>query len=355
MISLHLSRNRAIFSVLTVACLLLAACSRPPIPVHQTQVLAFGTLVDITIAGTDKASAGEATAAVIHLLNTLHRRWHAWEPSPVTALNAQLARGEPATVDADMAAVIRRARKLAEQSGGLFNPAIGRLLQLWGFQQDERPEEMPPPAEEEITAWLATHPSMADLTLDGATVSSRNPAVQLDFGAFIKGYGVDLALAELKRRGIDNAIINAGGDLRAMGVRGDRPWRVGIRDPRGPGVLASLEIQGDEAVFTSGDYERYFIHEGLRYHHILDPRSGRPARGTTSVTVVHTSGTEADAAATALFIAGPARWRETAKALGLRQVMLIDDRGTVHVSPELAARLRFETEKPPRLKVEAIQ
>ncbi len=180
---------------------------------------------------------------------------------------------------------------------------------------------------------------------------SVNPAVQLDFGAYLKGYGVDRAMEALIELGIAHAIINAGGDLRAIGRRPERPWRVGIRDPRGPGVMASLEIEGDECVFTSGDYERYFDYEGVRYHHILDPRSGSSARGTMSVTVVHNNGAEADAAATALFIAGPDGWRETAQAMGIEHVMLVDEAGKVYVTPTLAARLTFEAAQPPTLEV----
>ena len=122
----------------------------------------------------------------------------------------------------------------------------------------------------------------------------------------------------------------------------DRPWRIGIRHPRKNQLIASIETRGEESIFTSGDYERSFMYNGKRYHHILDPRTGYPAQGTQSVTVIHTDSGLADAAATALFIAGPEDWIKIAKKLKLTQVMLIDDKGVIHITPEMKNRLKFE-------------
>jgi thiamine biosynthesis lipoprotein len=151
--------------------------------------------------------------------------------------------------------------------------------------------------------------------------------------------------------GVDDAIVNAGGDLRAIGTHGDRPWRIGIRHPRADGVIASVELGRDESVFTSGDYERYFLFRGKRYHHILDPRTGYPARGTASVTVISRDPGAADAAATALVVAGPDEWQAIAWSMGIRNVMLIDHQGRAHVTPSMAKRIRFEVEPPPEVIV----
>ena len=173
------------------------------------------------------------------------------------------------------------------------------------------------------------------------------PGMALDLGGFAKGVAVQRAVDLLLAQGIEHAIVNAGGDLRAVGRHGDRPWRVGVRDTRGPGVLALIEIAGDESVFTSGDYERYFMHEGRRYHHILDPRTGYPARGLASVTVIHPDAGLADAAATALFVAGPGEWPGVASALGTDMVMVVTDDGGIEMSPAMEPRIRFPGEKPP--------
>jgi thiamine biosynthesis lipoprotein len=192
---------------------------------------------------------------------------------------------------------------------------------------------------------------MNDLVLEGTHVSSTNRAVQLDFGAFAKGYGVGRAVEHLRRMGIENLIVNAGGDLRAIGAHGNRPWRIGISNPTAQGVIASVEINHDECVFTSGDYERFFEFRNRRYHHIIDPRTGYPARGTTSVTVIHKDGGTADAAATALFIAGPDQWQTIAHAMGVRDVLLIDGQGRARMTPSMAKRIQFEIDPPPLVMV----
>jgi thiamine biosynthesis lipoprotein len=265
-------------------------------------------------------------------------------------LNAALAAGRAFRPDPSIRTLLQIAAPLAEQSGYRFDPAIGGLSVLWGFHADEPPQG-PPPDAAALRQWQAHKPSLADLSWQGEQVRSANPALQLDFGAFAKGYAVDRAIARLQAFGIRNAIVNAGGDLRAIGRHGARPWRIGIRHPRSPEVLASVEIRADEAVFTSGDYERFFEFQGTRYHHILDPFSGAPARGTTSVTVIDTDASRADAAATALFVAGPEHWHAVARAMGLRYVLLIDDAGVAHMNPAMAQRLHFEMESPPPVQL----
>ncbi len=127
--------------------------------------------------------------------------------------------------------------------------------------------------------------------------------------------------------------------LRAIGDRSGQPWRIPIRRASGSGVLATLNVQGDESVVTRTAHDRDFLYAGVSYHQILDPRSGRPARGTKSVTVIHPDATTAAAAATALFVAGPEHWHGVAQAFGVRYALLVDSKGTVHLNPELRERL----------------
>lgn len=327
--------------------LTLTACSHDDLPVHQEQILVFGTLVDITLQGVDEDQAQQATAAVIHTLNELHHRWHAWEPGPLTDINARLARGETVALEPDQIEVIRGAQQLSRESGYLFNPAIGNLVALWGFHADDRPDNVPPPSPAEIGKLVAQHPVLDDLHFRNNEMRSTNPALQMDFGAYVKSYGVDRAIEELRKHGVRNAIVNAGGDLRAIGRKGDKPWRIGIRDPRGPGILASIEIQDDESVFTSGDYERFFNYQGRRYHHIIDPRTGYPPEGAMSATVIYPGGGIGGGASTALMVAGPKDWLAVAHGMHLKQAMLVDADRKVYTTPDLAKRLRFEIDPPP--------
>ncbi|HEY5604083.1 MAG TPA: FAD:protein FMN transferase, partial [Gammaproteobacteria bacterium] len=244
--------------------------------------------------------------------------------------------------------LIRRGTELAELSGNRFNPAIGQLIKLWGFASDEFPKG-PPPAADAIQKLVEQKPVMRDLVLDGVQLKTTNPAVRLDFGAFAKGYAVDLAIEHLKELGITNAIVNAGGNLRTIGKHGERAWRVGIRNPRGEGVLGSVDTFADESIVTSGDYERYFEYQGKRYHHIIDPQSGHPAQGVTSVTVFDSQAVRADAASTAIFVAGVDAWYEVAKAMGVGGVMLVAADGVIHMTPNLKERIYFDIKPIPHI------
>jgi len=215
------------------------------------------------------------------------------------------------------------------------------LIRAWGFQGSEQP--LVPPTQEEIGKLLAELPAVIDIEIDGNRMRGRSPQLKLDLGAIAKGYAVSTGIQNLRDQGIEHALINAGGDLCSIGNQGERPWRIGIRNPSGEGIMASIELENDECVFTSGDYERYFTHDGKRYHHIIDPRSGYPADKVSSVTVLHQDGAVADAASTALFIAGPDGWQEIAKKMGVSAVMMVDKQGRIIISPSMQKRIKLDS------------
>lgn len=338
------------FPRFTLALAILCSCSscgRPPDISYEQQLFAFGTLVDISLYGVEPAQARQAVQAIDALFQQQHHDWHAWQRGALDDLNSAIGAGRSIETDASIIHLVELGQHFEQISEGLFNPAIGHLLKLWGFQQDE-PNRRPPDSDS-IQRWLQAAPSTLQLHISGSRISSDNPAVKLDFGGFAKGYSVALAVELLEKRGIHNLIVNAGGDLCLRGRHGDRPWRIGIRSPDGQGVLASLELEGNQCVFTSGDYERYFEYNGKRYSHILDPRSGYPAVGTHSVTVLASDAALADAAATALFVAGPGQWPDIARSMGIHDVLLIDTRGGAQVTDTLEPLVNFET-PPPRIE-----
>jgi thiamine biosynthesis lipoprotein len=330
--------------------LLFAACSRTP-QSETVEIYVFGTLATITVWDAEPAARDAAIAEITQTFQQMHHEWHAWKPGPLVDINREIAAGEQGIgVLPSIASLISRSQQLYRQSDGLFNPAIGGLLNLWGFQGDDRPNG-PPPDKGAIARWVAAAPGMDDITLIDGTLSSSNKTVQLDFGAFAKGVAVDRAIEILRSHGVDNAIVNAGGDLRAIGSKGDTPWRVGIRHPQGKGVLAALVVKGDESIYTSGNYERYHEYEGVHYAHILDPRTGMPVSGITSVTVIHENGGIADAAATALVVAGVKDWHRIARQMGIHYAMLVDDAGTVYMNPAMQQRIEFTGETPANIVV----
>lgn len=316
-----------------------AACA-PRDETSRMQFLAFGTVVQVELYTADDGMTARAAADLEGYFNRLHDTWHPWAEGELGRINRALAEGRPAPVSEDLAGLLTEASRLSRDSGGLFDPTLGRLVALWGFADDDQ-SPVSPPAAGRIRALLADGTGPHLLRIDAGSVESSSVSIALDLGGFAKGVAVDRAIERLRALGVTDAIVNAGGDLRVIGRHGERPWRIGIRHPRGRGIMAELEVADGESVFTSGDYERYFIYRGRRYHHILDPRTGEPAANAVSVTVLGDDGARADAAATALFVAGAGAWRDVAGGLGIEHVMLVAPDGHVELSGPMAARVRL--------------
>jgi len=336
--------------IAALVLVLLAGCEGKE-PLYQEQGFVFGTLVDISIYGEDDKRAKQAASEVMHEFQRLHDMLHAWQPSELSELNAAFAKGESMAVSDELAKILQDATQLSEQSNRLFNPAIGGLVQLWGFHADEfKPVQ---PEEKRIAQWVAANPRMSDITVSRGRAESTNKAVQVDLGGYAKGYALDRAAELLRKQGIRNALINIGGNILALGQHGDRPWRVGIQHPRKSGALATLDLHDGEAIGTSGDYQRYFMVGNVRYCHLINPRSGYPMQGVQAVTVLthgpH-AGTLSDVDSKPLFISGAGGWRAAAAQMNLTEAMLVDAQGNIHVTALLQKRLEF-TDKNIRPKV----
>jgi len=329
--------------------LMLISCSQPQKEIRE-KLYVFGTLVEIIIRDADEDAARKALVDVNAAFQKMHRDWHAWKPGEMSRLNQAFAEGRTVKVSPFLLPLIKQAKGFEAASEGLFNPAIGAMVAAWGFHADELPKGAPPP-KAKIAALVKARPSMADVVIRGREVSSTNASVSLDFGGFAKGAALDQAAVILKAHGINNAILNAGGDLNVIGTHGDRPWRLGIRHPKNWGVLASVELKPDEVLYTSGNYERFFEHEGVRYAHILDPRSGWPVDHIVSASVIGKIGAAADAAATALTVAGPKDWHRIARRMGVKFALLVDDKGRIYLNPAMKARIKLEGKETPELVV----
>jgi thiamine biosynthesis lipoprotein len=352
-------RRAGRFLSLLVAAWLLAACG-PSEPWRQESYV-FGTRVELAIAGVPEAQAHASGNKVLQEFDRLHRSYHAWQPSELSALNEAIAAGRSHEVTPEFAGYIREAQAVAAAGDHLFDPGIGRLIALWGFHTDDIQARLPDAGA--VKALLAQHPSIADLRVDGNRVSSRNKSVALDFGGYLKGVALDRAAASLKQDGIANALINIGGNVMALGTRDGKPggaaWRIGIQHPRPQGVggapLATLELRDGEAIGTSGDYHRYFEVAGRRYCHLLDPRTGFPAHESQAVTVLIApgpgAGMRSDALSKPIFIAG-SEWRGMANKLGVAAVLKVGADGTASATPAMRARVKIEL---PGLKLEIVE
>ncbi len=311
----------------------------------QSQSYVFGTLVDISIYGEPEPRARELINHVMQDFQGLHNRLHAWQQgSELYALNQAFMQGNsPVAVSDELTQIIRDAAQLSQQSQGIFNPAIGRLIHQWGFQRDEfSPVKIDEKAIKEL---VNGNPQMSDIVLENHQAYSKNPTVQLDLGGYAKGYALDRAATYLRKQGVKNALINIGGNIMAMGSHGNKPWRVGIQHPRQSSPIATLDLPDGWAIGTSGDYQRYFELDGKRYCHIIDPHSGYPAQGTQSVTILvppgEYAGVLSDVASKPIFIAAPAKRIDAAIAMGIENVLLVDASGNIWVSSTMVKRLQW--------------
>lgn len=323
-----------------LAGLIVAGCAEGPTLVER-RLYAMGTWVDLKVVATPR-TAGAVIDEAEAFLRRFEVDYYAWAADGELArLNRALAEGRETTVSPEMAALLVAAKRVNVASGGAFDPGVGALVERYGFHDGSAAPREPGPAE--IDAWLSERASITAVDVDGVRVSAHAP-VLLDLGGIAKGAAVDRIVELLAGRGIRAALVNAGGDLRVLGRRGNRPWRIGIQAPRTDGLLGTIELEDGEAAFTSGDYERYAELGGQRLHHILDPRTGRPARETQAVTVIARDGVSADAAATALFVAGDA-WAEVADALNVDAVLRVDASGEVEATETMRRRLAGAAER----------
>lgn len=264
--------------------------------------------------------------------------------SEVSRINAAAGSGKPVRIGGETFDVLKHALWIADRSEGAFDITVGAFKGLWKFDEDNDGTLPSDSAVKQRLRLVDYH----DVILDPrqSSVALRRPGQQITLGGIAKGYIVDRAVAVLRTDGFKDFLVQAGGDLYAAGQRGDRPWRVGVQDPRaarsdGKAADASFAMitLSDAAFNTSGDYERFIIKDGKRYHHILDPRTGYPVAHTRSVTVLAPSSFLADTLDTALFVMGTEKGLAFAKSLPAVEVLIVDGDNQVHTTPGLAGKL----------------
>ncbi len=304
----------------------LGGCRQDPEPLRAT-FLAFGTEVEVLIR---RGESPQSTAVLRELgegFQRLHEDLHPWKPGALGDLNEALSAGGEARPGPELLDLIRRSMAFERSSDGHFNAAIGGLVSLWGFHTSNYPITAPPPTPEAIGRWLDRAPSAMDIAIRGQTVRSSNTAVRFDFSGMAKGWAAQRACDLLIERGFGDALVNLGGDVMLCS-RGRQPWSIAISDGRG-GVHEILQIEGPAAVFSSGTAQRWGEWEGARYAHLLDPTTGQALSHSIQATVINRDATLADAAATALAVAGPQEWRRVAASMGVTQALLLGPEGPI--------------------------
>jgi FAD:protein FMN transferase len=287
----------------------------------RAQIL-LGTVVEVQVRGIDEKKADDIiskTFAEIKRIDDLFTTYN--EDSPVWKFNQKDS--SIITVDDEIYSLMVLCDSLWQISDGSFDAAIESLIRVWGFD-NKHPEV--PSGENLISALNESGWHNIKLSDDLKVHRTRNAA--LNFGAIAKGYAVDKAIDVLKNSGIHSALVNAGGEIKSLG----NDWMVGIQHPRDLKEIIKKIRLNNISVATSGDYENYFEKDGVRYHHILDPKTGYPARGNQSVTVIHKDNAFADGLATAIFVMGKIKGLELVKSLSDTEAMIIDEEGNIFYS-----------------------
>lgn len=322
------------FCSLSLALCFLPSCSGKEEKIFRKSTILMDTLVTVNVVTDSEVKAEDAINGAFEEIRRLEEMINFWSAhSEISEINRK-AGVSPVRVSSQTMDIIEKATFVSEKTRGAFDPTIGPLVRLWDFRKKVIPDNRTILERTRLVDYRAV---IIDKQKGTAFLKKRG--MSFDTGGVAKGYAADLAVSVLKERGIRAGIVSVAGDIRAFGTKPDgKPWRVGIRNPRplnssDKDILATVELM-DMAISTSGDYERFFIQNGKRYHHIIDPKTGYPAMQCQSVTVIARQGVFTDGFSTGVFVLGPKKGLRLLKDLGFDGI-IIDSEGKVHMTEGL--------------------
>ena len=290
----------------------------------------MGTAIRVELWHEDAAAAAAAIDAVMAQMHHVDRTMSPHKSdSELSRINRDAAR-QAVPVSAEMFGLLQRAIEFSRLSDGAFDITFASAGHLYDYRERRRPSE-------KALAAARAAIGYEGLLLDAPsqTVRFARSGMRIDLGGFAKGHAVDRGAAILRSRGIRHAIVTAGGDSHIVGDRRGRPWTIGVRDPRRPGELAAVLPLVDVAMSTSGDYERYFEEDGVRYHHVLDPRTGASASGVHSVTILAADGLTTEALSKSVFVMGVEKGMRLVESRKGVDAVVVDAQGVLHYSSGL--------------------
>jgi thiamine biosynthesis lipoprotein len=303
-----------------------------PVPAGwlKREAAIMGTVISVELWADDRAAGEAAIDAVIAEMHRIDRTMSPHKPgSELSRINRDAGRLAVPLSD-EMAMLIGRAIEFSRWSDGAFDISFASVGQLYDYRAGIAPDDHAVAAARQSIDWQ-------QLLLDrrARTLQFGLPGMRIDLGGFAKGHAVDCCIALLRERGIEHAMVAAGGDSHVLGDRRGRPWMIAVRDPRREdGMVAVLPLQ-DAAVSTSGDYERFFEKSGVRHHHLIDPRTGRSAGGARSVTIVADDGLTTEALSKTVFVLGVERGLALVNSLPGVDAVVVDAAGQLHYSAGL--------------------
>jgi thiamine biosynthesis lipoprotein len=332
-----MNNRMMLYGVVTlVFTLLISGCMLPDKPYQQT-AFALDTIIDITAYGPNAEPAVTSAIQEMTRLEALLSNYR--EDSEISAINRD-AGGAAVPISLETEQVLKQALRYATVTQGAFDPTIGPIVELWGIGKKEDFV----PSDEQIAAALK-HVDYRRLELDEQqhTARLKDKGMSIDVGGVAKGYILDHMEAVLKSQGIQSALINGGGDIRGIGQKPDgTPWRIGLQDPRQTdGIAAKISLTNWDDIETSGDYQRFFDRDGVRYHHIFDPKTGKPTQTMSSASTVLREGME-DIPSNVLMILGKEQSLKLLQQFPGIEAIFIDYNGTVSYTPGLADSIEVD-------------
>lgn len=337
-----------LYSVFCV--LLLSGCTRPDKIYKESRVLMY-TICTITVVSSSEEKAREAIEAAFDEIKRLEWLLDYYSPeSEITAIN-KAAGKFPVRVSKETLDIIKKSVYIAEVTDGAFNPTIGPVMKLWGFSRQRQGHSLPSRKEIDRALRLIDY---RKIRIDEARseILLEKEGMEINLGGIAKGYAADRAIDVIKEKGIKAALVAIAGDIKGFGLKPNaEPWKVGIQDPRphkktadgnpSKEIFASLDLR-DRAISTSGDYQRFFVEGGKRYHHIIDPETGYPAMSQViSASVIADEGYMADGLSTGVFVLGPEKGIALLESMGLDGV-IVDSERNVYITQNLKGRINLK-------------
>lgn len=324
-----------------VFCLLFSALACMPQngKIFKKSRIVMDTIVTITVVARTSSEADKAIDRAFEEIERLDKAGNAYSPvSEISLINLN-AGNAPVKVSPDILELLVKAKTVAEATGGAFDPTIGPVISLYDFRSQIKPGE----TEIRKNLPLVDYHNMV-INREQSTVFLKHRGMLIDAGGIMKGYAAEKTAEVLKKHGISSGIVAVAGDIRVFGLKPDgKPWRIGIRNPRGLGqddVIAVIELT-DMSISTSGDYERFFMQNGRRIHHLISPKTGQPAGGCQSASIVSPDGALADAYSTGIFILGPEKGLKLSEKI-VFDGMIVDEKGILHTTPGIRGRLELQ-------------
>ena len=325
-----------------------ASPDTPPVGESWT---VMGTFARVSVPAHERDGLASSVATATEVFERVNALLSTYDPDSEISLVNGAAGGEPVAVSPLTREVLAQSVRASRETDGCFDPTVLPLMRLWGFR-DGRPRERAPSAEELRETLNAI--GVGHLVLAESTALLDVAGVEIDLGGIAKGYAVDLVFDELAARGVENIMVDLGGNIRCRGIaRGERTWRIGVRNPfERASIVGTIDLGGGMAVATSGNYERFVTIAGEQYAHIVDSRTGRPVQGMAGVTVVSPRAVDADVLSTALFIAGPTGATKILARFPGSGALFIPDRPEfeILITDDLAGRFSAKPEFADRVR-----